>query len=687
MRNIYDIPENFINRELSLIEFNGRVLEEAQDFQNPLFERLKFAAIVSSNLDEFFMVRIASLWELVDAGIEKEDPSGLAPIQQLKKISLRVHKLVNDQYNTFNRSLKQALKKEKIFFLKETDLDANQKKFVQSLYINNIYPVLTPMVVDQSSPFPLILNKSLNIALLLQNKKDEEEILFGTVQVPSVLDRFIELPSKEGSKCFILLEDVIRMYLKELFSGHNILTSSCYRITRNADLDLDEDEAEDLLISIEQSIKRRKWGAAVRLEVENGAESRLVEILEEELDVTHDDKYEISGPIDLTFLMKLSKLEEFSHLNFEPLKQKFPDGLCENEDIFEAVSKGDIMLNHPYDTFDSVIQLIQKAAEDPEVLAIKQTLYRISKNSPIVEALARAAENGKQVTVLVELKARFDEENNIIWAKRLEQAGCHVIYGLVGLKIHCKLLLIIRKEPEGIKRYMHLSTGNYNDATAKLYTDIGIFTSRPYFGADASALFNMLSGHSEPKDMYKLTYAPIGLRKKFLSLINQETENARQGKSAKIIAKVNSLVDKEIIMALYEASSAGVKVDLIVRGICCLRPGIIGLSERITVRSIVGRFLEHSRIFYFYNSGEELLYLSSADWMNRNLDRRVELLFPIEDKTIKGKIKDILHLYLKDSVKARILNSDGSYSRIDRRGKNAINSQEYFYKISLKENI
>lgn len=685
MKNIYDLPQNFINRELSWIEFNRRVLEEAQDTGNPLFERLKFTAITSSNLDEFFMIRVSSLWELAESGVNKVDPSGLTPRQQLDQIYLRVRRLVEDQYKTFHKSLEQALKKNSIFFLKEGDLSDSQKDFISRYYIDNIYPVLTPMVVDQSRPFPLLLNKSLNIALLLKNEKKDDGLLFGTVQVPSVLSRFVELPSAEGSRCFILLEEIIKMHLKDLFNGYEIKTASCYRITRDADLNLDEDEAEDLLETIEQSIKQRKWGSAVRLEIEKGANEKLVAILEEELELSQNEQYEIKGPIDLTFLMKLSGLSGFDNLKFEKVKPQVPSELIGEKNIFEAIAEKDIILHHPYDSFDPIVHLVQKAAADPEVLAIKQTLYRVSGNSPLVEALASAAENGKQVTVLVELKARFDEENNIIWARKLEKAGCHVIYGIVGLKTHCKLLLIVRREEDGIKRYVHLGTGNYNDITAKIYTDLGLLTANPHFGSDASAFFNMLSGHSEPKNLHKFSYAPISLRSTFLHLIKRETENARRGKKAKIIAKINSLVDKELIEALYEASSSGVDIKLIVRGVCCLRPGVKGVSERISVRSIVGRFLEHSRIFYFYNDGEEQLYLSSADWMNRNLDRRVELLFPIEDAAIRDKIKDILNVCLKDTVKSRILDLDGNYTRVDKRGKNIINSQEYLYQVALKE--
>jgi polyphosphate kinase len=687
VENIYNLPQNFINRELSWLEFNSRVLEEAQDNQTPLFERLKFTSIVSSNLDEFFMVRVASLWQLADAGINKPDSSGLTVKEQLDKICLAVHKQVKEQYRNFHRSIEKALEKDKIFFLKPPDLDDKQKAFVERYYINNIYPVLTPMVVDQSRPFPLILNKSLNIGLLLKDNRRSDELLFGTVQVPSVLSRFLEIPSEEGCKSFMLLEEIIKMNLEDLFNGYRIKSSSSYRITRNADLNLGEDDTDDLLETIEQSIKQRKWGAVIRLEFEKGADEKLIAVLTKELEISDKEQYEIKGPIDLTFLTKLSGLEGFDNLRFEKIKPQIPAELLEEDNIFEAIAKNDILLHHPYDSFDPIVSLVQQAAADPEVLAIKQTLYRVSGNSPLVEALAAAAENGKQVTVLVELKARFDEENNIIWAKRLEKAGCHVIYGIVGLKTHCKLLLIVRRESDGIKRYVHMGTGNYNDITAKVYTDLGLLTANPYIGSDASSFFNMLSGHSEPKNLYKFSYAPVSLRKNFLYLINRETRNALKGREGRIIAKLNSLVDMEIIEALYEASSAGVTIELIIRGVCCLRPGIKGVSENITVRSIVGRFLEHTRIFYFYNDGEEEIYLSSADWMGRNLDRRVELLFPIEDIKLKNKVKGILEVYIKDTVKARLLNSDGSYLRIDKRGKDTVNSQEYLYELASREHM
>ncbi|WP_432665813.1 RNA degradosome polyphosphate kinase [Wukongibacter baidiensis] len=679
-----DFAKCYINRELSWLEFNNRVLEEAQDKDNPLLERLKFISIVSSNMDEFFMVRVASLWDQVWADFTKADPSGLTPSQQIKKISQRVHNIVYNQSNCYNRSLLVGLKKQNIFFLKSKELNDYQREFIDNYFWKNIYPVLTPMVVDPTRPFPLVMNKSLNIALIIRDNESPEENFFATVQVPAVLGRFIELPEKEGKKYFILLEEAIKMFISTLFNGYEIISMGCYRITRNADLGVDEEGAEDLLETIEQSLRKRKWGNVVRLEVEKGLSKKLLKILIEEMEVPGEGVYQISGPLDLTFLMKFASIEGYSDLKYEPHNPKPAPIFSDYEDIFEAIKENDIILHHPFHSFDPVVELVQKAAKDPNVLAIKQTLYRVSGDSPIIKALAEAAENGKQVTVLLEIKARFDEKNNIIWAKHLEKSGCHVIYGLVGLKTHCKLLLIVRREEDGIKRYVHMGTGNYNDVTAKFYTDIGLFTSKPFFGSDISALFNTLSGFSKYAGFYKIDIAP-GLDSKFIDLIEQEANNARKGKEARIIAKMNSLVDEKIIKALYEASCAGVQIDLIVRGICCLRAGVPGVSENIKVRSIVGRFLEHSRIFYFYNDGNEQIYLSSADWMPRNLRRRVELLFPVEDKHNRLLIKEILDISLKDTVKARSLRRDGSYSRIDKRGKEIINSQEYFSKQAKDE--
>ncbi|WP_347351097.1 RNA degradosome polyphosphate kinase [Acetoanaerobium noterae] len=667
----------FFNRELSWLEFNTRVLEEAQDLKNPLFERLKFLAITASNLDEFFMVRVASLNDQIIAGYSKKDSAGLLPKEQLDKITLRVHELVSEKYNTYLRSLIPALKKEDIYFKRPKNLTDEQRNFVEKYFFNQIYPVLTPMVVDKSRPFPLILNKSLNIAILLRGNEDVEPV-FATVQVPSVLDRFILLPCENDKKEFILLEDIIKIHMDMLFIGHEILDMACYRITRNADLSIDEDGAEDLLEEIEQSIKKRKWGNAVRLEYEKNTSQEIIDYILEESEAFEGGMYRISGPLDLTFLMKFYNLKGYQNLKFEN-QIPLPSITVQNNNIFEAISERDIMLHHPFESFDTVVDFVRQAAEDDNVLAIKQTLYRVSGNSPIISALAKAAENGKQVTVLVELKARFDEENNIIWAKQLEKAGCHVIYGLVGLKTHCKLLLVVRREEDKIKRYVHMGTGNYNDVTAKFYTDTAIMTCNPYIGADASAVFNMLSGFSQIQRLEKLDIAPVGLRKKIENLIKNEIRNAKEGFGGQIIFKMNSLVDESMIRLLYEASEVGVNIKLIIRGICCLVPEYPQVSENIEVRSIVGKLLEHSRIFYFYNAGQEKIFMSSADLMPRNLDRRVELLFPVEDECNKARVKNIINLYLSDTDKTRILHSTGAYSRVDKRGKEPLNVQDYFY--------
>lgn len=672
--------ENFINRELSWLEFNQRVLEEAQKTTTPLFERLKFLSIVSSNLDEFFMVRVGSLFDQIKANFNKKDPSGLTPEQQINAISKRVHKLVYDQYNTFTRSLKVNLKKENLNFVKPSDLTSLQFDFINKFYEKNIYPVLTPMVVDQSRPFPLIQNRSLNIGLILEDNNSCD--IFGTIQVPSVLNRILELPTDTG-KAFILLEDIIKLHLSSLFNGHVVKDYSCYRVTRNADLSIDEEGAEDLLVTISESLQMRKWGCAVRLEVEHNISSKLIKTLQHELEIIDRSTYEISGPLDLRFLNIITSYKDYSHLEYAKFNSNKVLELCD-EKIFDIISSQDVLLHHPFESFDPIINLVEQASIDPDVLAIKQTLYRVSGNSPIIAALINAANLGKQVTVLVELKARFDENNNIKWAKQLEEAGCHVIYGLVGLKTHCKVLLVVRRESNGIKRYVHLGTGNYNDITAKFYTDLGLFSCNPQLGSDVSSLFNMLSGHSKPTSLNKLCIAPIFLRDRFINLIKNEIKHALDGKEAKIIAKMNSLVDTEIIECLYEASKAGVKIDLVVRGICCLKPSVEGLSENITVRSIVGRLLEHSRIYYFYNGGDELIYLSSADLMTRNLDRRVETLFPIDDLASRNKIKKLLHISLNDTTNARILHSDGSYTNVDKRGKEILSSQEVFYDIASK---
>ena len=677
---IYNNPENYVNRELSWIEFNYRVLSEARDKNLPLFERLKFLSITASNLDEFYMVRVASLKDMVHAKYTKPDIAGLKPSEQLEKISVRTHELVALQYSTYNRSLLPALKQNGLRVVQvHEDLSEKEGSYADSYFERNVYPVLTPMAVDSSRPFPLVRNKSLNIAALLQKKSGEDELEFAMVQVPSVLPRIVELPTgKKDERAVILLEQIIERNIGSLFLNYNVITAHPFRIMRNADLTIDEEEAEDLLEEIQKQLKKRQWGEAIRLEVEEKMDKRLLKILKRELSISSADIFEIAGPLDLTFLMKMYGMKGFNHLKAVPYIPQQVPRLMNEDDIFTNIRGGDILLHHPYETFDPVVNFVKTAASDPEVLAIKQTLYRVSGNSSIIAALAEAADNGKQVSVLVELKARFDEENNINWAKKLEKSGCHVIYGLVGLKTHSKITLVVRREEDGIRRYVHLGTGNYNDSTAKLYTDLGLMTCNPQIGEDATAVFNMLSGHSEPLHWNKLVMAPIWLRARFLRLIHRETKNAENGKTAHIMAKMNSLCDKEIIAALYEASCAGVKIELIVRGICSLKAGVPGLSETIKVHSIVGNFLEHSRIFYFENDNSPELYMGSADWMPRNLDRRVEIMFPVEDEMLQEQIIHLLKVQFQDNVKAHILKADGTYEKPDKRGKVLVNSQEMF---------
>lgn len=698
----YSKPEYFYNRELSWLLFNRRVLEEAKDSSLPLFDRLKFLSITSSNLDEFFMIRVASLKDMVQVKYNKKDISGMTPAEQLAAINERTHLFVKDQYDIFNRSLIPALEKEGVHVLSHYEnLSDKQSKYVDRYFTDEVYPVLTPMAVDSSRPFPLIRNKTLNIGAILRMKKDKaaggqfrdlylshgnkkkgadsNDTDFATVQVPSVLPRFVEIPSEQkGEKTFILLEQIIEKNIGKLFVNYEIESVFPYRIMRNADLSIEEDEAADLLIEIERQLKKRQWGQAIRLEVEAGMDKRLLKKLRQELKIKEEDIFKINGPLDLTFLMKLSGLEGYDKLRtpkYTPQPAKWLNG---EDHLFDQIRDHDVLLHHPYETFDPVVDFVKQASKDPNVLAIKQTLYRVSSHSPIIASLAAAAENGKQVTVLVELKARFDEENNIIWARKLEQAGCHVIYGLVGLKTHSKITLVVRKEEDGIRRYVHLGTGNYNDSTAKLYTDMGLLTCRKAIGEDATAVFNMLSGYSEPAFWNKLAIAPIRLRDRFTQLINREKEFAKKGKKAFIRAKMNSLCDAGIISSLYEAAAASVKIELVVRGICCLKTGMPGISENITVRSIVGDFLEHSRIFHFYNNGFEEVYMGSADWMPRNLDKRVEILFPVEDDALKAEVIHILDIQLADNEKARILQKNGTYRRAAKGGHAKLNSQKYF---------
>ena len=709
-KSIYLKPQYFYNRELSWLSFDYRILGEAQDKTIPLLDRLKFLSITASNLDEFYMVRVASLKDMVHAEYDKKDIAGMTPSKQLEEISKVTHEFMRDQYRTYNNSLIPALKKEGIAILSHhEDLSHKQAKFVDNYFKSEVYPVLTPMAVDSSRPFPLIRNRSLNIGAILKmkttdsdhsgnghfrelyithnnSKKDgTADTDFATVQVPSGLPRVVEIPSEEGfDRTYIMLEQIIERNIHRLFMNYEVLCAFPYRVMRNADLTIEEDEAADLLMEIEKQIKRRQWGEAIRLQVEEGMDKKLLKVLKKELHIKEDDIFHINGPLDLTFLMKLSGMEGYDELKVPKYTPQQPKWLNSEENLFTQIRDHDVLLHHPYESFDPVVNFVREAAKDPDVLAIKQTLYRVSSHSPIIASLAAAAENGKQVTVLVELKARFDEENNIIWARKLEQAGCHVIYGLVGLKTHSKITLVVRREEDGIRRYVHLGTGNYNDSTAKLYTDMGLLTCNKAIGEDATAVFNMLSGYSGPAVWNKLAVAPLWLRDRFTEMIERETEFAKAGQKAFIKAKMNSLCDAKIIASLYEASAAGVQIDLVVRGICCLKTGIPGVSENIHVRSIVGDFLEHSRIFYFHNNGHEEVYMGSADWMPRNLDKRVEILFPVEDETLKAEVIHILTIQLQDTLKAHIMQPDGTYSKQDLRGKKKLCAQDYFRQEAMK---
>lgn len=670
-------PEYFFNRELSWLKFNLRVLREAGVKTTHLLERLKFVCISASNLDEFFMVRVAGLYGQLENGINKKDAAGLSVEDQLREIAKAAHLQMKAKYRYFFSLLKE-LRGEGILLTRVADVEEVGKKWLEEYYREVVYPVLTPMAVDASRPFPFLANKTLNLAIELNNNEGQRSR--GFVQVPSVLPRIVEVEGT-AQRTFVFLEEIIITHCEDLFKGCEIIDVVPFRITRDSDLDVDEEDTEDLLKEIEKSLRRRKRGAAVRLEIVKTRNQSIKNFLAESLDLKEQGVYEINGPLDVTCFFKFIKLlniEEWEYAHFVPQP---PLELPEMDDIFSSIREHDILLHHPYESFEPVIKLVSDAADDPNVLAIKQTLYRVGGNSPIVAALARAAENGKQVTVLVELKARFDEENNIIWAKRLEKAGCHVIYGLVGLKTHAKIILIVRKEPDGIKRYVHLGTGNYNDSTARLYTDLGLMTANDHLGSDASAFFNLLSGYSDPPVWNKLVTAPLGLRKKIYELVDNEIAQVKRGNRGHIIAKMNSLIDKDVIKKLYEASMGGVEVELIVRGICGLRPGLQGISENITVRSIIGRQLEHSRIFYFANGGNEQIYLSSADWMPRNLNDRVELFFPVESERHIARIKGILEIALKDNLGAHLMQSNGNYRRAPRY-EVGISSQSIFYELA-----
>ncbi len=678
----------YFNKQLSWLKFNIRVLEEANknDEETPLLEKLKFLAITSTNLDEFFMVRVARIKDDIEAGYTEADQSGYRPKELYNQVSETIHHIYNKQYE-YLKSIVKKLKNEKIYFKRYEELNSEQHKYIKKYFNEIILPVLTPIAIDQSHPFPLIANKSLNLGVLLErtNKKNalvnfREEKIFSVVGVPSNLERLIKLPATNDKNVFIYLEDIIKNNLEKLFKGNKVIAANTFRITRNAEVVFDE-ESENILSEMKRYVKRRRWGFAVRLEIDSEYNNYILNFLKEKLSISENDIYKVSGPINLGVFMGFSKkLNDYDHLKFRTLIPQPNPEIYKAENIFELIKKRDIILHHPFESFEPVVEIVKKAAADPKVLAIKQTLYRVSGNSPLIEHLITAAENGKQVTVLVELKARFDEEKNIVWANKLEEAGCHVIYGIKGLKVHAKALLIVRAEEEGIKRYVHLSTGNYNDKTAELYTDMALMTAKNNFASDIAGLFNLLTGYSRPPEWKLIAVAPLNLRDKFLKLIEGEIHNAKNGLKAKIIAKMNALNDSKIINKLYEASQAGVEIELIVRGICCLVPDVKGLSENITVRSIIGQLLEHSRIYYFYNNNQPLVFLSSADWRPRNLDRRVEIIFPIENMDNKKKIINVLRTLLNDNKKTHILQRNGEYKKID--NENDFDAQIELFKMA-----
>jgi polyphosphate kinase len=664
LNGMQDVHSNFINRDLSWLEFNKRVLEEAQDDTTPLLERTKFLSIVATNFDEFMSVRVAGIRDLIKAEVTKPDFTGHTPKILLDKVMREAQKLVRDQYQSY-RELRRLLTAEQLYFVAYDDLNATQKRLMDDYYHSVVYPVLTPMAVDQSRPFPLVHNLGLYLALVLRERdeNDEGEPYFAIIQVPSILPRFIPVPQRVNSskKEFMLLEDLMMRHISGLFAEYRLEAAHGFRITRNADLTLNEEGAEDLLEEIENRLKLRRWGTPIRLEVSKGIHPYALDWLKEEFEI-EDHIFYVDGPLDLSFLMKFSTTcPGADELRYSRIDTVYPAEFEHCDDLLEVVREKDVLVYHPYESFEAVSDFVCDAAKDPHVLAIKMMLYRVSGDSKIVQALAEAAEAGKQVTVVVELKARFDEERNIAWARQLERSGCHVVYGLVGLKIHAKLVLIVRQEEKGVRRYVHVGTGNYNDSTARFYTDVGLFTAHPGIGEDASALFNEVTGYSAPRAWNTVSVAPDGLMDTFIEMIRREKEHANNGRSAYIIAKMNSLSNKRMIDELYEASQAGVKIDLIVRGICSLRPQVPGLSENIRVRSIVDRFLEHARLYYFDNGGQSEVFISSADWMTRNLTRRIELLCPVLDRRLQNMITEILRLNLNDNVKSRSLQADGSY--------------------------
>jgi polyphosphate kinase len=694
----------FINRELSWLEFNGRVLDEARDASVPLLERLKFLAIVAANLDEFFMIRVAGLKQQLSGNVAETPADGLTAAEQLSAISARAHAMVAEQYRVWREEIGPGLERAGVRLMRATQLTPEQKAPLSAYFSREVWPVLTPLAVDPGHPFPMLGNRSLNLAILLHKEREKvarRQTMVAVVQVPSVLARLTDVvaaappaPSADGSPAptppvrlsSMLLEDLIAMHAGDLFPGFRVVGCSTFRVTRNSDLSIDEDEADDLLKTIQKELRRRERGSAVRLEIAHDSPPEIVTFLRTALRLENDDVYMVDGPLHLADLGPIHGRDELRDVKDEPFSPQIVPPLQEYDDIFRVIAQRDILLQHPYESFEDVVEFISEAADDPGVLAIKQTLYRTSADSPIVRALIRAAENGKQVTAVVELKARFDEAPNIQWARALEDAGVHVVYGLIGLKTHCKVSLVVRREAHKIKRYVHLSTGNYNPSTARIYGDLSYFTARDAYADDAGALFNLLTGYSSPPSWKRFAVAPIGLQERIVSLIERETALGARGR---IVAKMNALVDATVIKSLYRASQAGVQIDLIVRGICCLRPGVPGISDNIRVMSIVDRFLEHARIFYFENGGKREVYLSSADWMPRNFQRRVEVMFPVDDDELRDRVVDeILGIALGDNVKARRLQADGTYVRVRHdpaSGKPPLRSQYRFMELAREK--
>ena len=672
---------NFINRELSWLRFNTRVLEQCKK-DIPLIEKLKFLAIYSTNLDEFYMIRVAGLKQLFTAGVITSGDDEMTPLEQLRAIRSYLR---NEQTELEQQyfGIQKELCKNGLFIKSYDELPPELKPVADEFFFSQIMPVIVPIAVDATHPFPHLNNLSFSLAVKLCDEGAPESVHFGMIRIPRVIPRFVQV----AQNTYVPIGTIVKRHAEEIFPGYKLISSAAFRVTRNADIVIEEEEADDFMMILEAGLKLRRKGAFVRLQIEKDADAELLEFLNSHLKIFYKDIYECAVPLTLDGLWEIASNKDFSFLAHPQYLPKTLPPFNENTSVMSAMEKEDILLIHPYESFDPVQKLIKEAAKDPKVISIRMTLYRVEKNSPIVQSLIEAASDGKQVTVMVELKARFDEENNILWARKLEKAGCHVIYGLVGLKTHSKITLVLRKEEEGIVRYVHLSTGNYNDTTAKIYTDIGMLTCRRDYGEDANAVFNMLSGYSEPLSWNKLIVAPIWMKDKFLHKINSAQKLAQRGKTAHIIAKMNSLSDKDIIKALYNASGAGVKIELIVRGICCLRAGVEGLSSNIKVHSIVGNFLEHARIFYFNLDGDEEYYLGSADWMTRNLEKRVEIVFPVVDEKLKLQLSHYLKIELEDNVKAYRYLPDASYEKQDLRGKLRVNSQEIFIKESLEEEL